>query len=98
MITTHYSVGNFILLVYRSNLTWNGGTATYTGWWALSDRQASNNKLKAGSVDIFGNTLVMRPDNSVHTSNEVLFGTDYNDLEETGLYNIRGLTTAITGG
>lgn len=35
-ITTHYGVGKFIPLVYRSNLTWNGGTTTYTGWWALS--------------------------------------------------------------
>ena len=67
-ITTHYGVGNFIPLVYRSNLTWNGGTTKHTGWWALSDRdtdsnaylQAWNNKLKAGSVGIFGNTLVMR--------------------------------------
>ncbi|MDO4333814.1 MAG: hypothetical protein Q4C58_14180 [Eubacteriales bacterium] len=33
-LSTHYAAGNVITLTYRSGVSINGSTTTYTGWWA----------------------------------------------------------------
>lgn len=63
---THYPAGNIIRLVYRENVSINGSTTLYTGWWCDSnydsntyDRLRYNQAIKAGSAAIVAKNIIV---------------------------------------
>lgn len=78
-LTTHYSSGNIVRMVYRSSVIING--TSYTGWWITSQFYIDNTYIRY-SLGIKANTAI--------TSNNIIVGTDsgYNNLNSGKAFDI----------
>lgn len=69
-ITTHYPPGNVIMLTYRANASFAGGSTKYTGWWANADFSTSTavsvyfNSPIIIKTDIPAQSIMVAVDNS----------------------------------
>lgn len=68
-LSTHYSAGNVIVLTYRSNVSINGSSTTYTGWWAEADYSTTNAtqlqfgaNIKCGTTAIVSGNIIVGKD------------------------------------
>lgn len=80
-LTTHYSAGSLIRMSYRKNAKINGGSTTYTGWWADADY----------SGDTYDRTRYSQPvkcDTTAIVAGNVIVGSN-------GLYHHLKLGTAF---
>ena len=62
-LNSQYEAGSFIPLIYKENITFNGSSTTYTGWWAYTDKDIDskvqntlNNTTKAYVTGTTNNT------------------------------------------
>ena len=92
-MTTEYSSGSFIPLIYRKDMSYDGNT--FTGWWAYNDKdtdnnrylQLSNNKLKAGTNGIHGSQIVMQTSENTWESLTTSYSSETNKQKSSsGFY------------
>lgn len=100
-LTTHYSSGNVIMLTYRANASFAGGSTKYTGWWANADHSSPtatnmyfNNYIKI-KTDIPAQSVIVASDNSGYVAlNNSL---PVFDIQYPILYTASGCLAGTTG-
>lgn len=83
-LTTHYGAGNAIRLIYRKNVSINGSSTLYTGWWGDAnydsnnyDRVRWNNNIKAKSAITAGRMICGDSSGYTQVASNVAFDVNY---------------------
>ena len=88
-LNSQYEAGNFIPLIYKENIAFNGSSTTYTGWWAYTDKDIDskvqntlNNTTKAYITGTTNNTTNI---GTQIFDNNVYLGTTAGELNTKSL-------------
>ena len=100
-LTTHYSAGNVIHFTYKKDISINGSSTKYTGWWADAnydsgntyDRTRYNKPIKAGSTSISAYNIIVGKDG---TYTHLKLGNAF-DISYPILYAASSISSSATG-
>ena len=111
-LTTHFSAGNIIILTYRENVSINGSSTKYTGWWANADYSTSSAStvqysasIKCGSTAIVAYNIIVGKDglyshlklgNAFDITYPILYASSNIAASATGTNNFTARTLTIT--
>ena len=100
-ITTQYPGGNLIRLIYRKDVSVNGSSTKYTGWWADAnydsgntyDRTRYSKSIKAGSTSITAHNIIVGKDG---TYTHLKLGNAF-DISYPILYAASSISSSASG-
>lgn len=100
-LKTHYPAGNVIHFTYKKDISINGSSTKYTGWWADAnydsgntyDRTRYSKSIKAGSTSITAYNIIVGKDG---TYTHLKLGNAF-DISYPILYAASSISSSATG-
>ena len=100
-LTTHYPAGNVIHFTYKKDISINGSSTKYTGWWADAnydsgntyDRTRYSKSIKAGSTSITAHNIIVGKDGAY---THLKLGNAF-DISYPILYAASSISSSATG-